>query len=352
MNIIIVISRPEMGGAQRVSINLADWINAKTEHKASIVALSHLDKGAYNMSLRDYHYLKSINKVCELRALLKDLQADIVLTMGVPLCIYTVPATIGLPLKHVVSERNDPAHFAGKRSTAIISRELIKLADAYVFQTKEAQAFYGGRIARNSVIIPNPLFNIQSMPLSIYNGEREKTIVTVGRLNPQKNHKLLIDAFSVIHKQYPEYSLKIWGEGSERNSLEEFVKEKGLEKHVFLPGVSNKVFKEIFRCSMFVLSSDFEGMPNALMEAMALGLPCISTDCPCGGPSFLINNEENGLLVDVGNKQQIVDAIIKLIEHPSLASKIGHNAFAIRTQLSEQVVNKRWLEYFANVIKL
>jgi len=349
MKIAIIISHPEMGGAQRVSLNLVEWLQNSASYEASIIALSHLEKGAYDMTRYDYHYLKSKIKVLELRKLLKSLSPDVVLTMGVPLCLYTIPATIGLHLKHIVSERNDPSHFAGKKSTALVSRLLMKHADGYVFQTNDAQAFYGGGIAKKSTVIPNPLFNISKMPAAIYEEVREKSIVTVGRLNLQKNHILLIDAFAAIAEEYPDYKLIIWGDGGERGKLENYVKECKLEKKVILPGTSNKIFDHIYKSSLFILSSDFEGMPNALMEAMALGLPVISTNCPCGGPSFLIKDGNNGILVPVGDKGKLLKAMKFMLDNPDRAKEMGQKAFYIREQLSELSINQKWLHYFKTI---
>jgi glycosyltransferase involved in cell wall biosynthesis len=176
---------------------------------------------------------------------------------------------------------------------------LYKKADGFVFQTEDAAKYFEGIIKCDSKIIPNPI-----NPKFIkepYKGEREKNIVTVGRLESQKNQKMLIEAFGKIESKYPEYSLLIYGDGSKKEELQDLIKEKGLENKVILKGKIDDVENVIDKAKMFVLSSDYEGMPNALMEAMALGLPCISTDCPCGGPRYLMENGKSGLLVPVGN---------------------------------------------------
>jgi glycosyltransferase involved in cell wall biosynthesis len=147
-------------------------------------------------------------------------------------------------------------------------------------------------------IIPNPInpeFNVKP-----FSGKRRKIITSVGRLSEQKNQHVLIEAFSRIEKDFPDYELVIYGEGNLRETLENQIKTLKLENKVKLPGVKKNIKNEIYDCSLFVLPSLYEGMPNALMEAMALGLPVISTDCPCGGPRFLIHNY-NGLLVKVNN---------------------------------------------------
>lgn len=349
MNILIVISNLEMGGAQRVSINLARWINENTDHNATIVALSHLPNSEYDMTGCNYHFLKSTNKVFELRRFIQSQKIHIVLTMGVPLSIYTIPATIGLKVKNIVSERNDPTHFSGKKITAFVSRNFMKMADGYIFQTEQAQAFYGRKIVENSTIIPNPLFDVNKMPSKQFSGVREKVITTVGRLVPQKNHKLLIDSFAEIKQRYPDFKLVIWGEGVNRSWLESYINKLNLEESVFLPGTTGEVFDKIYKSSLFVLSSDFEGMPNALIEAMALGLPIISTDCPIGGPSYLIRGKNNGLLVNVGDRKSLVEAMDYILSNPDKSELLGKEAFKIREELSVDNINQKWLDYFYKI---
>ena len=349
MNIVIVIGSLGLGGAERVSLNLANWLSKQKGVKTTIVALTAPKGKSYPTEGCDYVELNSKLPILALRKTVKAKRPDVVLTMCTPLCMYTIPALLGLKVKHIVSERNDPAHFAGKTLTRIVSRTLMRLADGYVFQTGDAQAFYGGSISRRSVIIPNPLFNVEKMPKEAYNGPDTKTIVSVGRLNKQKNQPMLIEAFAEVHQRHPEYRLVIYGEGPERKILEEQVKRFGLQEICQLPGATNEVLEKIYSASLFVLPSDFEGMPNALMEAMALGLPCISTDCPCGGPRELIKDGENGLLAPVGDKTALVSAIEKMINDRDMALLMGRNALELRNTHSMDAICKRWLEYFREV---
>ena len=176
-------------------------------------------------------------------------------------------------------------------------------------------------------------------------------IVSAGRLAPQKNQKMLITAFSKIANQYPDYNLTIYGEGALRQFLEQQISDLGLQERVFLPGNITDLHTQIKTSAFFVMSSDFEGMPNALIEAMALGLPCISTDCPCGGPKTLIREKENGLLIEVGDSDALADAMATLIENQSLAFEMGQNAVAIRDRLSMEMIGKEWVAYFTDVFQ-
>lgn len=346
MKIIIAIGNKSMGGAQRVTMALCKWLNNQKNVSSVIVSLSDTKNKKYDMSEYKTYDLKSSNKIIQLIKIIQKEKPDLFLSMGVPMSIYTVPACLYTNVKHIISERNDPQNFSGKKITKYLSRMFMKYADGYVFQTLDAQNYYKNRIKKESVVIPNPIFGIELMPDSPYKGKREKSIVSVGRLNPQKNYTLLIKSFAEILKDFPEYTLYIWGEGSEREKLEYLIKTLKIEKNVFLPGNTNDVFNKIYKASLFVLCSNFEGMPNALMEAMALGVPCISTDCPCGGPRELINNDENGILISVDDENQLVSEMKKIISSKKIQDKLGTKSFEIREKYSIDNICKKWLDYF------
>ena len=349
MKILIVISTPEMGGAQRVSFNLAKWVNGHSDDGVSIVALGKTKRNAYNTTGYDYEELQKGNRILQLRAIIKRKSPDVVLTMGVPLALYTIPALIGLRVKHVISERNDPAHFAGKKTTRIFSRFLMRFADGYVFQTKQAQAYYCNNIRKRSVVIHNPLYDVPQTENE--RGLKRNEIVSVGRLNKQKNQKLLISAFEDIHKVFPTFRLIIYGEGPERQNLEKYIKELNLDKYILLPGSVNDILDRIRDSYMFVMTSDFEGMPNALMEAMSIGLPCISTDCPCGGPFELIDDKKNGRLIPVGDKDALIKVTKEMIENNINAEEMGEEARKICETHSLNRICNEWRDYFVKVLK-
>lgn len=342
-----------LGGAQRVCYNLVNWIIADTDSEVHLIICSGRNvKEEYDLSRIPYTMVSGglFNKISRIRRELKRINPDMLVTMGVPGALFDVPACAGLEIKHIISERNDPAHFGGRAITRIVSRLLMRKAEGFVFQTKDAQAFYGGEIAKRSVVIPNPLFIGDDYPATQYTGELEKTIVTTGRLNKQKNHPLLIRAFKRIAEEFPEYKLIIYGEGPERHNDEALISELGLQERVLLPGTINDVPEKIYKASLYVLSSDFEGMPNALMEAMALGLPCISTDCPCGGPRELTTDGKDCLLVPVGNEESLADAMRKVLSDEKFAMELGKNAMSIRERLSLDKICKQWYEYFTQII--
>ena len=348
MKIVFTIAHMNLGGAQKVCYNLINWIKENTDSEVHLVICSNRKvKGEYDIKKISHSFVPGglIQKIKGIRRELKRISPDVLVTMGVPQALFDVPACLGLGIRHIISERNDPAHFGGKAVVRVVSRFLMRRADGFVFQTKNARTFYGGQIAKRSVVIPNPLFISDDYPTTQYGGEREKAIVATGRLNKQKNHPLLIRAFKRIADEFSDYKLIIYGEGPERQNDEALIQELGLQERALLPGTINDVPEKIYKASLYVLSSDFEGMPNALMEAMALGLPCISTDCPCGGPRELTTDGEDCLLVPVDDEKALADAMRKVLSNEKFAMELGKNAMLIREQLSLDKVCKQWYEY-------
>jgi len=254
-------------------------------------------------------------------------------------------ATRGLPVKTLVSVRNDPnKEYAGKLG-AFVGKVLLPMADGCVFQTKEAQEWFPERLQRKSKIIYNAVkedfYQIERTPVR---GE----IVTCGRLVEQKNHALLIDAFSEVLKKYPFVTLKIYGEGALREKLQHQINDLGLEKKAFLMGATSDVEKVLQTADLFVLSSDYEGMPNALMEAMAAGVPCISTDCPCGGPRELFGEDASDKLVPCNDSAQLAEAICKVLE----TTKDGMTEKRHAETFKPDRVNQMWKDYVHDIICL
>lgn len=358
-NIIIAGGSLYRGGAERMMIFLAQYLY-KHNHDVTIMTGSRVDEeykvplGIKRISLSDYNMNSSsicgVVKITEfLSSMIERDSIDLVIIMGKPVSCYILPGCIKAKTKVIISERNDPRNFAGKKITKLISDVLIKHADGYVFQTNDAKNYYNRRGIRGGVVIHNPVFE-ESLP-EISQLEKKPIIVNVGRLNNQKNQKMLIEAFDLIKDKYSKYCLEIYGEGVERQNLEKLIHEKNLEKRVVLVGNVQDVIEKIQNAELFVLSSDFEGMPNALIEAMAMGLPCISTDCPIGGPRELIDNNINGCLVKVGDVSGLAIKMDELLKDSSLRNMIGKNALTIRDKLSEHRIGTAWLKYCEEVVK-
>lgn len=174
--------------------------------------------------------------------------------------------------------------------------------------------------------------------------------MTCGRLEEQKNHKMLINAFELVVKEHKRAKLLIYGEGSLRNELEELIENKGLSNNIKLCGNSDNIPEVLSKAEIFVLSSDYEGMPNALMEALAVGVPSISTDCPCGGPSMLIQDKESGDLIEPGNYMELSLALLNLLGNNNLQDKYSYKSKKEAQRYRPSIIFKSWRKYMETII--
>jgi glycosyltransferase involved in cell wall biosynthesis len=224
----------------------------------------------------------------------------------------------------------------------------LRKADGVVFQPNHAQQYFDKSITEHSKIILNPIKN--DIYDIFYEGER-KNIVTAGRLTSMKNQLMLIDAFSRI-SNLTDDNLLIYGQGNYYDILKNRINELKMDNRIFLMGNSDKLHEEIKSAKMFVLSSDLEGLPNALMEAMALGLPCISTDCQGGGARMVIENDENGFLVPVGDVDALAEKIKYLLSlSQEERDKIGKNARKSAENFKADVVCQKWESYIKELME-
>jgi GalNAc-alpha-(1->4)-GalNAc-alpha-(1->3)-diNAcBac-PP-undecaprenol alpha-1,4-N-acetyl-D-galactosaminyltransferase len=219
----------------------------------------------------------------------------------------------------IVAERTMP-QFIKNSFIEWVRRKTYLWAQRIIVQTERGRSMFDPKLANIATVVPNPIDIPKKLSL-----QQENQIVSAGRLAEEKQFENLIKAFSILHKNYPNWSLTIWGEGPERSSLEHLIQQEGLEKSVLLPGATQQLFDEMAKASIFVLSSRFEGMPNALCEAMGLGLAVVATDC-LTGPRELIDDGQDGFLVPVGDVDAMAKVIETLITDESLRKAFGKKA--------------------------
>lgn len=341
-------------GAQRVTITLANYL-VNNGYTCTIITGSK-NKNEFDvpnnvervdMNFEEKKYIKYLFNIRKLKKYLEKKNFDVIIGMDIASSLYVIPASNKLKIKTIISERNDPTHFPGKKIVANVSRKLMKNADGYVFQTEDAKKFYKSITKGKGVIIANPLY-LENLPRT-FKGKRNKTIVSAGRLTEQKNYDMLIDAFNIVHKSKPDYKLIIYGDGELRKKLEEKIKKLKLEKYISLPGNISNVLEKINNSSLFVLSSHYEGMPNILIEALAIGLPCISTNCPIGGPKSLIKNKVNGILTKNDDINDMANNILFVLNNENLANEMSTEAMKIRKKLDSKKICAKWVEYINEV---
>lgn len=280
--------------------------------------------------------IKRMKRVGDLRKWFRQDKEQLVLSFGTETNLFTLLAGMGLKNKIIISERNDP----NQCGYTALRNLLYRMADKLVFQTEDAKLCFPKKIANKGVVIPNPLAEGMER---ITARERNRDIVAVGRLEPQKNHKLLLQAYARFAQSYPEYRLVLYGKGYLEQELKALAQELQIADKVLFAGFASDIREKIQNAAMYVLSSDYEGISNSLMEAMALGLPVISTDCPIGGSKMLIRNKENGLLTPVGDAEVFTEAMCYIAEDEDRAEAMGRQAEAIRQEYASETICQRWL---------
>lgn len=349
VSVFLFTGRLSGGGSERVSAVLANYLVSQ-EVATTVVTIGSVTDKDYRLDNRVQRLcLSDVNGSSVTRRLIKIIRKykpDVIVSMAVPISLYSIPAAIATRTKIIVSERTDPKHSAAKKMTLWYSRFLLNFVDGFVFQTKDAKVFYNSKIQKRSVIIGNPLRDDLPQP---YRGERNKEIVTAGRLVPLKNHKMLIESFKEIHEKHPDYKLVIYGDGPSRKDLEQLIQSLGLADTVSLPGFVLDLNQRIRISSIFAFTSDYEGLPNSVLEAMGLGLPVVATDCPCGGVSSLITHEYNGLLIKVGDTKALTESLFRIIEDNELACRLGLKAEDVRMMYAESAICSQWYEFITKV---
>lgn len=341
--IVFLIGSMGRGGAERVISSIANNY-AKKGCKVDIIMLLNnrcdyeLNENINLISIcnEDKSRIKYFPKwIFNIRRYIVENKPDRIVSFVARINIITILSSLGLKQRIIISERNDPRADGRSIVVRLATYILYPLADRIVFQTKWAQSCFSKRIQKKGIVITNPI-HVKVKAST----KKEKKIVAVGRLAEQKNHSMLIRAFRKIVDEHSDYKLYIYGEGKLRGELLKQVHELKLEESVFLPGNISDIHEKISNAEIFVLSSNYEGLSNALLEAMMIGLPCISTNC--AGSNEVIMDGENGLLVPVGNTGKLTECINSLIVNKNLALKLSNNAsIASKIYNSENVI-KEW----------
>lgn len=344
-SIVFVTGSMCRGGAERVISVLANEY-AEKNWNVYILMLLHNDVkydlnnkvNVIDVSNDRIHGSKRIiyllNKT---RKVIKQLNPSVIVSFMAQICLITWFSCLGLKAKIVLSERIDPASVHRSFINRMALNYIYANCSCTVLQTERAQAYFPLSVRNNSVIIPNPV-KVTAERTS----NNEHVIVTAGRLTEQKNHKLLIEAFDSIHAKHPDYRLDIYGNGPLEKELKTQIAGLGLENVVKLKGNVANIHEHIKNDEIFVLSSDFEGLSNALIEAMMMGFPVVSTNC--AGSDEIIIDGDNGLIVPTCDKGALVSAINRLIENDSFRERCGENAKNIVDFAGAENVIKKWFE--------
>ena len=247
--------------------------------------------------------------------------------------------------KLIISERNAPKAEKKGKFVKILQKLIYPKCDWIIFQTEQAKLEYSKKIQVKSSVIPNPI----SLNLPNWDYKNVKPIIcAIGRLAEQKNYPFLLKTIKLFSQEFPSYQLHIYGDGKLRKELNILCTKLKIEDKVIFKGNQNKVHEMIKDNCMYIMTSNYEGMPNSLMEAMTIGLPCISTDCPSGGPRQLIKNNVNGFLIDMNNTEQLLEKMKYIILSKEEIMKISLKAKEINKTYNINHITTLWKECILN----
>lgn len=340
------------GGAERVITNIAT-------HRAELgddvtIFLTNKNKVEYNLPQNikiiscDIENLSIFKKIFRwfncLRKFVKTTKPDLLISFSAQVNILVFFSLFGISKKLITSERNDPKTTQTQNFiTRLLSKIVYNNSTAVVFQTEKVRNYYKN-IKSKSVVLPNTVsVNCNA------NDNKAKRIVTVGRMHPNKNHLLLIKSFLNIKDKFTDYTLEIYGDGNCRAEYEKFIIDNNLTNRVLLHNSTPNIHQQIADASLFVLSSNAEGMPNVLIEAMMMGIPVISTNCT--GADELIIDGNNGRLVNMNDELQLTNAIDSALSNYEQTLKMTINAQKMVEKFKLNISLKKWDEFIDKYCK-
>lgn len=362
MKILLVISSLSSGGAERVMSIMANYW-AEQGWDVTLVTLSAVDADFYPLHTRvkriGLDLLKpaknvwhtaanTISRIRLLRSTMRRLSPQVVISFMDVMNIITLAAGLATQIPVIVSERVDPAYAQLGYVRNFLRQKLYPHAAAVVVQTAQVADWAGEFVAQTKIkIINNPVLDIEASTDDGGEFELEgKTLIAIGRLSKQKGFDQLIKAFAQLGDV--DWQLLILGEGGQRVPLEHLIAELRMQQRISLVGRVNNVRQYLKKANIFVLSSRFEGFPNALLEAMASGMPVISFDCP-SGPSVIIADGNNGLLVPNGNVDALAAAMARLMANEKECARLADNARLVRQRYSIDKIMAEWAQLLEHV---
>ena len=365
MRIVFVIPGLGPGGAERVASLLCSfWSSAG--HAVDLVTFE--ERGAqpfYSIERVHIHQLEAINRsrnlgyiirtnalrIVRLRRRLRLLRPDIVVAFMTEANVIAICASRGLSAGIVISERNQPDRPGLSRAHRLARRLTYGFADAIVVQTAQIADGVKARFRTPTFVVPNPISLKQNrLPIPRFNGSKRQQLVSVGRLVHQKGFDILIRSYAAVAEQFPGWTLRIYGDGPERSGLEELIRQMRLEDRVELAGSRPDITSALVEATLFVLPSRYEGYPNALLEALACGLPVVASDCP-GGIAEILDKGNYGMLVATDDVTALSTALTSMMSRPELRAAYAAKAPKAVAALNLSSIGSRWLDVFGEVME-
>ena len=350
MKLTFVTSTLHAGGSERVMSLLANTF-AQKGYEVEIVCINkHLvfypidEKVKVWFAEDEVKSLSILKKMMWLRKHINSEKPDVVIAFMLEVYCVTLASLIGVSVPVSSSERIDP-HFFG-RAKGLLRWLLLRRTTHLVVQTVRIKDFYSAKLQSRTTIIPNP---VTDKVFSLTPTLKQKRIIAVGRLAYQKNYPMMFRAFAKVHHDFPDWQLVVYGNGPQKEEICGVIERLGMEGHIILAGKSDHVVEEMNKSSLFVMSSDYEGMSNALLEAVCVGLPVISTDV--SGARDLITEGVNGYIVPVGNERALTLALSSMLSSPEKMDEMGRQSKALAPRFREEQIVGQWEELIKKVVR-
>lgn len=352
MKIVFLQNYLGSGGSERVSVVLAEYFNAK-QNDVTIITLENcienyeISKDITLFSLHDYK--EKFKKIIALRKMMVRISPDIVISLSLLGAYMLFLGGLLSKYKIVLSQRNDPRSDVKSALHNWLRERAYSKAKLVVFQTSEAAEYFPLNIQKKSMIIPNPLKD----NLPYWDSDNHKDIIiNYCRLEKQKNLYMLIDAFELLSNRFPTYELHLYGEGSERNSIIEYIQNKKSRDRIYLYPFSKNIHEKVKHSAVYVSTSNYEGISNSMLESLGIGIPVVCTDCPCGGARQFIEDGVNGYLIEVGNTEQLAKRLTILLNDRCKMKKTSSEAIKIREELSSIKIGETWENAIRVLVKM
>ena len=357
MKVLFAIGTLGNGGAERVVANLSNQF-ANDGHEVSILTIfsGHRDYeldqkvrlfGAYDDSAS--RGLRTVRRFRSIRKQIKAIRPDVVISFLADVNLYVILSLLGLRQTLVVSERNDPSNDPAQPWMRALRNRLYARANGIVFQTEDAKAYFNGMLPQRvrTAVIPNPLAG--GLPL-YQPDDTNRHFIVASRLNRQKNLPMIVDAMRSLVPQYSDCTVSIFGEGPEKDRLAELIRTHHLDDHIALKGFEKNIHEHMRHACALLISSDYEGISNSMLEALGIGLPVISTDCPVGGARMFIQHGVNGYLIPCGDSAALARAMQTVITDHTVANRYETNAREIRDTLSITTIAQQWYDFLRQTV--
>ena len=353
MKIFFLAAYLGAGGAERVVSLLANKMS-QIGHDIGVVCLKYNDvfyqiEQNVQLVFPMDHCNNRLSELFWLRKFLKSQKPDVVIPFTEGVYCFTILSLLGTGIPIIASERLDPAAMSPTRK--VLKKLLLPYVDWLVVQTQSIKEYFPKSIQKKTSVIYNPVND------DVFEEERGEwrevgkfnRIISVGRLYPQKNQEMMIRAFAKVADEFPDWQLVIYGEGPLRAELEFQVSSFKLEGRVLLPGRTEHVIEELRRSKFFCLSSDYEGMSNAMIEALCVGLPIISTKV--SGTEELIKDGENGFLVEIGEEKGFTNSLLRLLSSKELREEMSKRNQQLSDLFHTEAIMKQWIQLIYTIIK-